>query len=50
MKPCVITAVYGQPREGMHRHEFVGGNFVMERMLRDHSGDLDVQALAGRVN
>jgi hypothetical protein len=39
-----ITAVYGQPREGMHRHEFVGGNFLMERMLRDHSSDLDVQA------
>ncbi len=45
-----ITAVYGQPREGMHRHEFVGGNFLMERMLRDHSSDLDVQAPAGRTD
>jgi hypothetical protein len=28
----------------MHRHVFVGGNFVMEGMLQDHREDLDVQA------
>ena len=44
-----ITAVYGQPREGMHRHEFVGGNFLMENILRDHSGELDVQAPAAEL-
>jgi hypothetical protein len=44
-----ITAIYGQPREGMHRHEFIGGNFLMQRMLRDHSGDLDVQALPAEL-
>jgi hypothetical protein len=40
-----ITALYGQPREGMHRHEFVGGNFFLERILNDHRGDLSVKAL-----
>ena len=44
-----ITAIYGQPREGMHRHEFIGGNFLVERMLRDHSSDLDVQALPAEL-
>jgi hypothetical protein len=44
-----ITAVYGQPREGMHRHEFTGGNFLMENILRDHSGALDVQAPAAEL-
>src|SRR5438270_8072048 len=40
-----ITALYGQPRDGMHRHDFVGANFVMERMLNDHRDDLSVKAL-----
>ncbi len=40
-----ITALYGQPREGMHRHDFVGANFVMEHMLNDHRDDLSVKAL-----
>lgn len=35
-----ITALYGEPREGMHRHVFVGSNFVMEGMLQDHRDDL----------
>lgn len=40
-----VTALYGEPREGMHRHVFVGGNFLMERMLSDHRDELKVKAL-----
>jgi hypothetical protein len=40
-----VTALFGQPRQGMHRHVFVGGNFVMERMLGDHRDELAVKAL-----
>jgi hypothetical protein len=39
-----ITALYGQPREGMHRHVFVGSNFVMEGMLQDHRDELATEA------
>jgi len=40
-----VTALFGSPRAGMRRHVFVGGNFVMERMLSDHRDDLAVKAL-----
>jgi hypothetical protein len=40
-----ITALYGQPRDGMHRHVFVGANFIMEGMLQDHRDDLATEAL-----
>jgi cytochrome c551/c552 len=40
-----VTAVYGQPRVGMHRHVFVGANFLMEGMLNEHRDELNVQAL-----
>jgi hypothetical protein len=40
-----VTALYGQPREGMHRHVFVGSNFVMEGMLQDHRDELATAAL-----
>jgi hypothetical protein len=40
-----ITALYGQPREGIHRHVFVGSNFVMEGMLQDHRDELATAAL-----
>jgi hypothetical protein len=39
-EPVPITALYGQPREGMHRHVFVGGNFVLLGFLKDHHDDL----------
>ena len=39
-EPVAITALYGEKREGMHRHVFVGGNFVMEGMLQDHRDEL----------
>lgn len=39
-QPVPITALYGQLRQGLHRHVFVGPNFVMEGMLKDHREDL----------
>ena len=39
-----VTAIYGQPRDGMHRHVFVGGNFLMSAMLEKHREDLAVEA------
>jgi len=39
-----VTALYGQPREGMHRHVFVGSNFVVEGMLQDHRDELATEA------
>jgi hypothetical protein len=44
-EPVAVTALYGQPREGMHRHVFVGSNFVMEGMLQDHRDELATEAL-----
>lgn len=40
-----ITSVYGQPREGMRRHVFVGANFLIQGMLRDHRDELRTTAL-----
>jgi hypothetical protein len=40
-----ITAVLGQPREGMSRHDFLGGNFFMLRMLNRYRDELGVTAL-----
>jgi hypothetical protein len=37
--------VFGPERQGMHRHVFVGGNVLLERILNDHRTELDVQAL-----
>ena len=39
-EPVRITALYGTPRNGMHRHEFFGGNFFMQRILNGHHDDL----------
>jgi len=44
-EPVAVTAVYGVPRDGMHRHVFVGGNFLLERMLNQHRDELAVKAL-----
>jgi hypothetical protein len=44
-EPVAVTAVYGQLREGMHRHEFIGGNFLLQQMLNDYRGDLKTAAL-----
>jgi hypothetical protein len=40
-----ITSVFGMPREGMRRHEFVGANFFMLGMLNAHRDELSVKAL-----
>lgn len=38
------TTLYGVPRDGVHRHVFVGGNFLMLHMLNQHRDDLAVKA------
>ncbi|HTC63051.1 MAG TPA: hypothetical protein VK709_09430 [Candidatus Saccharimonadales bacterium] len=49
-EPVAITALYGKPREGMHRHVFIAANFVMEGMLQDHRDDLATEAQAGELD
>jgi hypothetical protein len=44
-QPTAITSVFGEPREGLGRHTFIGGNFFMLRLLNRHRSDLAVQAL-----
>jgi hypothetical protein len=40
-----ITSVLGEPRAGLARHVFVGGNFFMLKMLNRYRLDLGVEAL-----
>ena len=40
-----VTALFGQPREGLHRHVFVGANFFMQQLLNNYRQDLSVAAL-----
>jgi hypothetical protein len=40
-----VTGVFGPQRDGMHRHVFVGGNFLIENMLNQHHDELAVEAL-----
>jgi hypothetical protein len=40
-----IASVLGQPRDGLSRHVFVGGNFFMLRLLNRYRQDLGVAAL-----
>jgi hypothetical protein len=40
-----ISGVWGQPRAGLARHDFRGGNFFVLRMLGRYRGDLGVEAL-----
>jgi hypothetical protein len=44
-EPMPVTAVFGPLREGLHRHVFVGGNFLLEQILHDNHSDLHVAAL-----
>jgi hypothetical protein len=39
-----ITALYGPNRVGMHRHVFIGGNFLLQSLLNEHRDQLDVAA------
>lgn len=45
-----VSSVYGPLRDGMHRHVFVGGNVLLERVLNEHRDELDVQALPDELN
>jgi hypothetical protein len=40
-----IASVLGEPREGLARHSFTGGNFFMLRMLNRYRAELGVEAL-----
>jgi hypothetical protein len=39
-----IASVLGQPRQGLARHVFVGGNFFMLRLLNRYRAELGVEA------
>ncbi|MBS1817464.1 MAG: hypothetical protein JSU08_06025 [Acidobacteria bacterium] len=39
------TSVFGQPRPGVSRHTFVGGNFFMQRILNKFRNDLSIKAM-----
>jgi hypothetical protein len=43
-EPTPIASVLGEPREGLSRHTFLGGNFFMLRMLNRYRNDLRVTA------
>lgn len=43
-EPVTVTSVLGQPRTGVSRHTFLGGNFFMQRMLARYRSELGVQA------
>jgi hypothetical protein len=45
-----IASVLGPPRERLARHTFVGGNFLMQRMLNAHRQDLGVVAPASELD
>ena len=43
-EPTAIASVVGEPREGLSRHTFLGGNVFMLRMLNRYRNDLGVTA------
>lgn len=45
-----ISSVLGEPREGVSRHSFRGGNFFMLNMLNRYRNELGVQALPAEMN
>jgi hypothetical protein len=45
-----IASVLGEPREGLSRHLFVGGNFLVLRMLDRYRSDLGVEAPAAGLD
>jgi hypothetical protein len=44
-----IASVLGEPREGLNRHTFLGGNFFMLRILNRYRNDLGVTAPSHEV-
>lgn len=49
-EPMAITPVLGQPRTGVARHTFHGGNFFMQRMLARAGAELGVEAASGELD
>lgn len=45
-----VTSVFGQLRQGARHHTFLGGNFLMLRMLGIYREDLSVTALPEELN
>ena len=43
--PTPVSSVLGEPRAGLSRHGFIGGNFFMLRMLNRYRTELGVEAL-----
>jgi len=48
--PMPIASVLAQPRDGLARHVFVGGNFFILRMLNRFRLDLGVEALPSELD
>jgi len=44
-----VTAVFGSPRQGLHQHTFLGGNFLMLNMLNRYRNELSVAALPSEL-
>ena len=47
--PTPISSVLGEPRPGLARHTFLGGNFFMLRMLNRYRVALGVEATPGEL-
>ena len=48
-EPVPLTRILGIAREGVSRHTFVGGNFLMLRMLNRYRNELSTSAPAGEM-
>jgi hypothetical protein len=48
-EPVAISSVLGEPRTGISRHVFIGGNFFMLRMLNRYRAELGVEALPAEL-
>jgi hypothetical protein len=44
-----ITAVLGVPRQGLHQHTFIGGNFFMLQVLNRYRAELSTAALPNEL-
>jgi len=45
VEPVAATSVLGEPRTGVSRHTFSGGNFFVTGILNRHRSELSVQAM-----
>jgi hypothetical protein len=44
-----VSSLLGQPRDGVHRHGFLGSNFLLEAMLDAHRDELGVTAQSAEL-